>query len=174
MSSVRLYVDEDAAETAVVAALRARSIDLLTTLDQRGQDSLFLCHYVRVTRPCHAAHTRRGGWGRAAAVFVRRLAGASAADRPQRSGQQIDWVAGVERSEPPARWRTLGTGGGLPLVSIPKWKTLGRQSDPSHPAAQPPVTRQCLPESATLHSSRFCSSRSSRLAPRRGGWGRAG
>lgn len=31
MSDVRLYVDEDASETAVVAGLRARNIDLLTT-----------------------------------------------------------------------------------------------------------------------------------------------
>ncbi|GIX00556.1 MAG: hypothetical protein KatS3mg111_3888 [Pirellulaceae bacterium] len=33
MSAVRLYVDEDACEHAVIKRLRARGIDLLTTLD---------------------------------------------------------------------------------------------------------------------------------------------
>ena len=33
MSAVRLYVDEDASESAVIAGLRARGIDLLTTAD---------------------------------------------------------------------------------------------------------------------------------------------
>jgi len=33
MSSVRLYADEDAAEAAVVAGLRGRGIDVLTTLE---------------------------------------------------------------------------------------------------------------------------------------------
>jgi hypothetical protein len=33
MSQIRLYVDEDAEETAIVDALRSRGVDLLTTLD---------------------------------------------------------------------------------------------------------------------------------------------
>ena len=33
MGDVRLYMDEDAGETAVIAALRARGVDLLTTLE---------------------------------------------------------------------------------------------------------------------------------------------
>jgi hypothetical protein len=33
MSEVRLYVDEDAAEHAVVQGLRARGIDVLTTIE---------------------------------------------------------------------------------------------------------------------------------------------
>jgi hypothetical protein len=33
MSEVRLYVDEDAGENAVVQALRARGIDVLTTIE---------------------------------------------------------------------------------------------------------------------------------------------
>jgi hypothetical protein len=33
MSQIRLYVDEDAEETAVVDALRSRGVDLLTTLE---------------------------------------------------------------------------------------------------------------------------------------------
>lgn len=33
MSVVRLYVDEDASESAVVTGLRARGIDLVTTVE---------------------------------------------------------------------------------------------------------------------------------------------
>ncbi|MCO6458889.1 MAG: DUF5615 family PIN-like protein [Pirellulaceae bacterium] len=33
MSAVRLYVDEDASESAVIAGLRARGVDLLTTAE---------------------------------------------------------------------------------------------------------------------------------------------
>ncbi len=33
MSEVRLYVDEDAGETAVVQGLRARGVDVLTTIE---------------------------------------------------------------------------------------------------------------------------------------------
>jgi hypothetical protein len=33
MSEVRLYIDEDAGETAVVRGLRARGIDVLTTIE---------------------------------------------------------------------------------------------------------------------------------------------
>ena len=33
MSEIRLYVDEDASETAVILGLRARGIDLLTTVE---------------------------------------------------------------------------------------------------------------------------------------------
>jgi hypothetical protein len=36
MTSVRLYVDEDASETAVMVGLRARNVDLLTT-QEAGQ-----------------------------------------------------------------------------------------------------------------------------------------
>ena len=35
MSEIRLYVDEDASETAVMLGLRARGIDLLTTVEAR-------------------------------------------------------------------------------------------------------------------------------------------
>lgn len=35
MTSVRLYVDEDASETAVIVGLRARAVDLLTTVEAR-------------------------------------------------------------------------------------------------------------------------------------------
>ena len=35
MSELRLYVDEDAGETAVVQGLRARRVDLLTTIEAR-------------------------------------------------------------------------------------------------------------------------------------------
>jgi len=37
MSEVRLYVDEDASESAVVAGLRARGIDLLTTMEAKRE-----------------------------------------------------------------------------------------------------------------------------------------
>ena len=33
MTVVRLYVDEDASESAVVAGLRARGVDLVTTVE---------------------------------------------------------------------------------------------------------------------------------------------
>jgi len=33
MAAVRLYVDEDASETAVIVGLRARGIDLVTTAE---------------------------------------------------------------------------------------------------------------------------------------------
>ncbi len=38
MSEIRLYIDEDACETAVVKGLRARGIDVLTTL-QAGRSA---------------------------------------------------------------------------------------------------------------------------------------
>jgi hypothetical protein len=33
VADIRLYVDEDASETAVIAGLRARGVDLLTTIE---------------------------------------------------------------------------------------------------------------------------------------------
>ena len=43
MSEVRLYLDEDAEENAVVEGLRARGVDLLTTFEA-GQ-----CRYLSLT-----------------------------------------------------------------------------------------------------------------------------
>lgn len=37
MAAVRLYVDEDASESAVIAGLRARGIDLLTTAESKRE-----------------------------------------------------------------------------------------------------------------------------------------
>ena len=48
MSEVRLYVDEDAGENAVVQGLRARGFDVLTTIEAHrcgatDQDQLGVC-----------------------------------------------------------------------------------------------------------------------------------
>jgi hypothetical protein len=55
MSSVRLYVDEDASEMAVIVGLRARGVDLLTTLEAARlgtPDSDQLGYAVLVQRIC--------------------------------------------------------------------------------------------------------------------------
>jgi hypothetical protein len=53
MSQIRLYVDEDAEESAVVDALRSRGIDLLTTSDSdmlRSTDEKQLAFAASVER----------------------------------------------------------------------------------------------------------------------------
>jgi hypothetical protein len=57
MSSVRLYVDEDAGETTVIAALRARGVDLLTTLEAGRLGSSDADQLVYATQQGRAIYT---------------------------------------------------------------------------------------------------------------------
>ncbi len=61
MSSVRLYVDEDAGETAVIAALRARGVDLLTTLEAGRLGSSDADQLVYATQQGRAVYTLNAG-----------------------------------------------------------------------------------------------------------------
>jgi hypothetical protein len=57
MSQIRLYVDEDAEESAVVDALRSRGIDLLTTSDSdmlRSTDEKQLAFAASVERTIYS------------------------------------------------------------------------------------------------------------------------
>ena len=112
MSGVRLYIDEDAGETAVVRGLRARGLDVLTTIEAQrcgATDRDQLAFAVQQGRSIYTFNV--GDFARLHREYLLRGIDHSdqnqATDDSHKGGQQH--VAEVSDCATPSRMAMLGT-----------------------------------------------------------------